>query len=102
MLANERTFAGWLRTALAAIGIGVALNALFQELNPPWVPRALATLFVLIGDFIVFHAQRQACRTSSRLTAHEVRRMERINFRLIAGAVIAGSGALVAGLWLLY
>ena len=33
-MANERTFAGWMRTALAAIGIGIGFNALFDKLEP--------------------------------------------------------------------
>ena len=32
-LANERTFAGWARTAMAAIGIGLAFNALFKAME---------------------------------------------------------------------
>lgn len=40
-MANERTFAEWMRTAFAAIGIGIGFNALFDKLEPAWVPKAL-------------------------------------------------------------
>ncbi len=34
ILANERTFAGWMRTALACVAIGVGFHALFPKLEP--------------------------------------------------------------------
>ena len=37
--ATERTFAGWLRTAFAAIAVGIGFQALFGELDPPWLGR---------------------------------------------------------------
>jgi putative membrane protein len=42
MLANERTFASWMRTGFAGIGIGLAFNALFTRMEPEWVPKAIA------------------------------------------------------------
>ena len=30
LLANERTFAGWTRTSLACIGVGLGFQAIFQ------------------------------------------------------------------------
>lgn len=35
IMATERTFAGWMRTAFAAIGIGLAFRAVFGEFDPP-------------------------------------------------------------------
>ena len=60
IMANERTFAGWMRTGLAAVGIGLGFNALFGKLEPAWWPKALATGFVLIGIAVFFAAQRSA------------------------------------------
>ena len=61
LLANERTFSGWARTALATVGIGVGFNALFRTLDPSWVPKAIATLFILLGLIIIIMADRRAC-----------------------------------------
>ena len=44
VMANERTFAGWFRTGYAAVGIGLGFQALFVQMDPPWVPRAIATI----------------------------------------------------------
>ena len=63
--ATERTFAGWLRTAFAAIGVGLGFHVIFGELEPPWLPRAIATLFFAIGAVIALTAERRACRTAS-------------------------------------
>ena len=60
ILANERTYAGWMRTAFAAIGVGLGFRALFMEMQPPWLPRAIATLFLLIGIALFIAAERRA------------------------------------------
>lgn len=101
IMAMERTFAGWIRTALAAIGIGIAFHALFGELEPPWLAKAIATIFILAGAGLAFTAQRRACHTLERLHPHSLERASSPNFRLLAFAVMLGSAILIAGLWLL-
>ena len=101
IMAMERTFAGWIRTAFAAIGIGVAFRALFGELEPPWLGKAIATLFIAAGALLAITAQRRACRTLARLSAHEMETASTPNFRLLAYAVALGSAILIAGLWIL-
>ena len=46
--ANERTFLAWIRTALALVAGGVALDAVDLSL-PESLQRALAALLVLLG-----------------------------------------------------
>lgn len=101
IMAMERTFAGWIRTAFAAIGIGLGFRALFGEFDPPWLARAIATMFILAGAMLAYAAQKRACKTLSRLNSHELRAASAPNFRLLAYMVIAGALVLVAGLWIL-
>lgn len=101
VLANERTFAGWLRTGLAAIGIGLGFNALFTRLEPPWVPKAIATVFLAIAIFIFVAAERRACAVLGRLATHQVKSLRRVNLRLITWALSLATLALIAGIWLL-
>ena len=57
-LANERTFLAWVRTALALVAAGVALQAFVGRLVLPGLRQALAaTLFALGGlvSAIAFH-----------------------------------------------
>lgn len=101
IMAMERTFAGWIRTAFAAIGIGIAFNALFGEFNPPWLARAIATGFVAAGGLLAIAAARRACNTLSRLQSHELDTPSAPNFRALAYAVAFGAAVLIAGLWIL-
>lgn len=101
IMAMERTFAGWMRTAFAAIGIGLAFRAVFGEFDPPWLARAIATVFILAGGWLAITAQRRACRTIERLSTHKFEAISTPNFRLLAYAVAAGSLLLTAGLWIL-
>lgn len=101
IMANERTFAGWMRTGLAAVGIGLGFNALFGKLEPAWLPRAIATLFILIGIFVFWAAQRNGCAVQKRLNAHQVESLKQQNLRLIAAFMALGSAALAVGIWII-
>ena len=102
VMAMERTFAGWLRTAFAAIGIGLAFRAVFGEFDPPWLARAIATAFVLLGAFVAVTAERRACHTFERLTAHEMDAPKTMNIRLIGWGVAAIAVVLAVAFWTLH
>ncbi len=101
IMANERTFAGWMRTGLAAVGIGLGFNALFGMLQPPWLPKALASTFILVAIAIFFAAQAKSAEVADRLECHKARPMRGAALRLIAAAMIVASAGLVAAIWLL-
>ena len=101
VLANERTFAGWMRTGLAAVGIGLGFNALFGKMEPAWLPRAIATCFILSGMVVFYLAERSSCRVLKRLDAHSVQPLKRINLRLVASLMGFGSLVLLFGIWFL-
>lgn len=101
IMAMERTFAGWMRTAFAAIGIGLAFRAVFGEFEPPWLAKAVATLFIIGGGWLAIVAERRAWRTIERLDSHEYEGISRPSFRILAYAVATGSAVLTAGLWIL-
>lgn len=101
LLANERTFSGWVRTGLAAIGVGIGFHALFRMVQPEWVAKALATLFVTIGVAMIWSAERRACQLLGRLKAHEVTEPSGRALRMIALAMTAGAAGLLAAIWIL-
>ena len=101
ILANERTYAGWMRTGLAAVGVGVGFNALFSTLEPAWIPKAIATLLLLTAIFIFVAAERRACAIIARLHTHEVETVRIRNLRLITAALIVATIGLIAAFWLL-
>ncbi|EMD84474.1 YidH family protein [Pacificimonas flava] len=100
-LAIERTFSGWMRTAFAAIGIGIGFNALFDKMEPVWVPKSVATLFILIGALLTHLAAKRAGRGFDRLSAHAVDLPKLPRLRLLAWCVILGAAGLVFALWFL-
>ncbi len=102
LLANERTFSGWARTAMAAIGIGLGFKALFQTMEPAWIPKAIATLFMLLGIILVLLAERRARKLKSRLDSHAIEPLDSMNFRIIAVAVSLGAASLIAAVWILF
>jgi putative membrane protein len=101
VLANERTFAGWLRTGFAAVGIGLGFQALFQMLEPAWIPKAIATFFLLIAIFIFWAAERRACHVLHRLHTHRIETVHVSNVRIMTIAAICATVALIAAMWLL-
>ncbi len=101
VLANERTFAGWFRTGFAAVAIGLGFQALFLRMEPPWAPRAIATLFVCLGIFLFVAAERRACHVLSRLNPHQVKAFNHGRLQLMTFVASLGAAALIAAMWLL-
>jgi putative membrane protein len=101
VLANERTFASWCRTALGSVGIGLAFHALFLRMEPNWVPRGIATIFLVIGIYLFISAERRACLVLHRLSAHRVTPTRDHGMKVIAYASSLAVLALIGALWLL-
>lgn len=97
LLASERTFAGWARTSFASIALGLGLQALFKTVEPTWLAKSIATLFVVLGVVIIWGAERRA----ASLLAGEAESLVLPSkfFRFLAGVVSGGAVALIAVLW---
>ncbi len=100
ILANERTFAGWMRTSLASVAIGVGFHAVFPSMQPPWLPRVIATAFLLLAVVVIVSAERRAAAVVRRLNAHVVVSARAMNLKLFAGSVSLGALSLIAAIWL--
>jgi putative membrane protein len=101
ILANERMFAAWMRTSLACIAIGVGFHALFSRVDPDWLPRGIATAFVLLGMLVIVLAERRATAVIGKVDAHVVRTARRMNLRLFTVIVCLGATGLLAAVWLM-
>jgi putative membrane protein len=101
ILAHERSFAGWMRTGMAAVGIGIGFNALFEALDPAWVPKGIASAFLLIAIFIFVSAERRASVIMARLQSHEIKALRPMNMRLLTGALVIATFALGIAIWTL-
>jgi putative membrane protein len=101
ILANERTFAGWIRTGFAAVGIGLAFQVLFKAMQPNWVPKAIATAFLLAGAYVILVAERRAAAVMERFDTHKAAELRPINLRVVSWTAVAATLALIAAIWLL-
>ena len=101
LMANERTFAGWFRTGFAAVGIGLGFHALFLRMEPTWIPKTIATVFLLVGIYLFYSAERRACAVLTRLHAHKAEPEPNTHLRFVTYISIAAVCALIAAMWLL-
>lgn len=101
ILAHERSYAGWIRTGMAAVGIGLGFNALFGSLHPTWVPKSIATAFLVAAAYIFISSERRARRMVDRLDSHVVSTLKPSRIRLLSWFLTLLSLALALAIWLL-
>lgn len=101
VLAHERSFAGWVRTGMAAVGLGLGFHALFRSVEPVWVPKLMATGFLIVATFVFRSAERRASRILDRLEPHKIAALRPVRLRLLSWALIAATLGLGAAIWLL-
>jgi putative membrane protein len=71
MLANERTFLAWIRTALALLAGGVAIAQLLPPFTVPWARDGLATLLITAGAALAVASVRRWQRIQQAMRADE-------------------------------
>lgn len=101
LLAHERSFASWVRTGLASLGIGLGFGALFKPLEPTWIAKAIASIFLLIAIFVFLSASRRACAVIGRIQAHQIVELKPMRIRLLAWTLVAATMALGIAMWTL-
>lgn len=101
VLANERTFAGWMRTGLSAVGIALGFHALFNRMDPSWVPRSISTVFLLAALFVFWSSERRAAAVCRRLDSHKIIELGAGRLRLLTIIMSAATVALIGAIWLL-
>lgn len=102
LMAVERTMASWTSASFAAIGVGLGLHALFGRIEPTWMPRLVATLFMALGIVMIVSAERRMCRAIARLSAHQIQPPTRRGLQLSAYGVVAATLVLIGAVWLFY
>ena len=70
-LANERTFLAWIRTALALIGGGVALEAFPIASVEPWLRRTAAITLALVGLVVATTAMSRWLRVERAMRTEQ-------------------------------
>ncbi|GGD14524.1 hypothetical protein GCM10011342_24150 [Aquisalinus flavus] len=101
LLANERTFAAWLQAGITSVGLGLGFQALFKSVEPTWLAKTIATIFILIGVLVFISAFYNACDILRRMKSHSAKPLPRRNLGIITFLFVLGSTALTIVLWLL-
>lgn len=97
-LANERTFLAWIRTSLALVAAGVALEALELPIRPE-LRFAAALVFVALGLLAAAHAWIGWARTEVTLREHRALPSTPVSVVLSAGVIVA-TALIAIGLFL--
>jgi len=73
VLANERTYAAWIRTGLAALVGGLAVERILIDVQPAWLIRGVAVALVLFSAAAFLLAAWRYAHLGIRLEALDVR-----------------------------
>ena len=95
-LANERTFLAWIRTALALLAGGIAIEAFTSDLFLEPVRKSLAVLLLLLGMLLSAGAAVRWIRVEQSM-----RNKTPLPLPLIV-PLLAGAGALAAAVVLVF
>ena len=101
ILANERTFAGWMRTGMASLAVAIGLRAVFGEFEPTWAAKAVATIFVAAAIYIFWAAHDTATKTLKQLEDHHANAQPNSRMKMLALIFSAASAAVGGILWML-
>ncbi len=102
VLSVERTFAGWLRTGMGAVGVAIGLHAVFVSGAGDWPARVVASMFLVIAVALFAQANRQARRMLEDLSSQRPIRApvpSAAHFTAIAAAFIVAAIAVGVLLW---
>lgn len=102
LMAVERTMASWIGTSFGAIGVGLGFRAIFGAIEPSWLPRLMASFFMVLAVIIVLSAERRASRAIVRLSSHMVDPPNIFGLRFAAYGISIGAGILTVGIWLFF
>ena len=101
ILAVERTFSGWIRTGLATAAVAIGMQAVFGPFQPTWVPKAVATVFLLAAQMMLLFAWWANRTSRRRLSVHAARAQPAIRVAFLIVLLSVGIWGTGAVLWLL-
>jgi putative membrane protein len=96
-MANERTFLAWIRTAMALLAGGVAVDVVDLHLSSV-VQRALAVLVLGLGILCAVDSWLRWARTERALRYHHALPAPALGAVIAGGLVVTGAVLIVAGL----
>ncbi|GAA6177220.1 YidH family protein [Sulfitobacter pacificus] len=101
ILANERTFAGWMRTGMACIALALGLKAVFKDTSYPLIAKGVAEIFILVAILIFWAAVTKCRQAQKRMDDHDVEAQSHHRMMVLASVLTFGALATGVILWLL-
>jgi putative membrane protein len=101
LLANERTFAGWIRTGMTSLAVAIGFHAVFSELQPGWVAKSTASLFILVAILIFASAAQRSHKAQVRIDSHATASQPAWRMTTLAVLLCIASLATAFVLWLI-
>ena len=101
IMANERTYSSWTGTGLGALGMGIAVQALFKATEPTWIAKIAATVFIAVAIAFFVTAWRNSIKTLENLRDHASAPARPRQLAIISGTLVSGSLVITAILWTL-
>lgn len=102
ILANERTYSGWIRTALACEGVGLGFKAILHDARPDWLPRLVAAAFILTGIMLILFAHQRAQHILHKLEGSDTPILPPARLGFITAALVASSCGVGVVIWILH
>lgn len=102
IMAVERTMASWMGSGMGLIGLGLGLRAIFGEFEPHWVPRAMATFFMLLAIILVISAKNRMTGAITRMSANWVEAPNMDGMKWGAYGISLGALVLIIGIWFFF
>jgi putative membrane protein len=101
ILANERTFSSWMGTGLGSLGLAVGMQAVFGAMEPTWIAKSAATVFVIVSLYLFQTALINSRRTKQSLDSHTAEPVSNRNLAVIAHLLSIGAVCAAIVLWLI-
>ncbi len=101
LLANERTFAGWMRTGMACIGLALGMKAVFKDTEYPLLAKGVAEVFIIVAISIFWSAAVKSRQAQRRMNDHDVEAQSHQKMTALAAVLTIAAIATGLTLWLL-
>lgn len=94
-LANERAFLAWVRTALALLAAGVALETVIPELGPSWAQHVAGGILLVLAvvvsllAYVRWHQAERAMVAGRRLPPPYLLQIVSVGMTLLALLLLA-------------
>jgi len=100
ILSNERTFSSRMGFALGCLGVALGLQGVFSEVEPTWLAKLAATIFVLLAFYIALVSYRSTKKMLVRLNSHSAEPSSGPELLVVTIFICIGSIATGAVLWI--